>query len=216
MTTSDEIRLRRVQYETAGVDISDVDPDPMTQWLRWHRDAFEAGVAEPNAMTLATVDEAGGPDARIVLVRGADAGGFTFFTNYESTKSHQLTTHPVAAATFAWLDLHRQVRVRGTIERVTEAESDEYFATRPRGSQIGAWASPQSQPIGSRAALDALVTTVEQRFGEGEVPRPPHWGGWRLRPTSWEFWQGRPSRLHDRLAYRPSADGDWQILRLAP
>ena len=212
---SDEIRDRRVQYETAGIDVGDLLADPMEQWLRWHADALGAGVAEPNAMTFSTVDESGTPDARMVLVRGADGRGFTFFTNYDSVKSRQLAANPVAAATFGWLDLHRQVRVRGSIERTTDAESDEYFASRPRSSQIGAWASPQSQPLESRGALDALVAEIEQRFGEGPVPRPHYWGGWRLRPTAWEFWQGRTSRLHDRLAYRPSSGG-WTIQRLAP
>jgi pyridoxamine 5'-phosphate oxidase len=213
--TADDIRDRRVQYETEGIDVGDLAADPMEQWRRWHADAFDARVAEPNAMTLSTVDESGAPDARMVLVRGADARGFTFFTNYDSVKSRQLEVNPVAAATFGWLDLHRQVRVRGTIERTTEAESDEYFASRPLGSQIGAWASPQSQPLESRDQLDALVAEIERRFSDGPVPRPPYWGGWRLRPTGWEFWQGRTSRLHDRLAYRPSSTG-WTIQRLAP
>jgi pyridoxamine 5'-phosphate oxidase len=209
------LRDRRVQYETAGLDLVDVDPDPMAQWHRWHDDAFEAGLAEPNAMTVATVDDAGAPDARIVLVRGADARGFTFFTNYESTKSRQLAARPVATATFAWLDLHRQVRVRATVERVDPAESDEYFASRPRGSQIGAWASPQSDVIASRDELEQRVAAVEARFHGADVPRPLHWGGWRLRPIEWEFWQGRPSRLHDRLRYRPGGER-WIVERLAP
>lgn len=215
MEGRDSIRDRRVQYETAGLERSDLSSDPIEQWHRWHDEALEAGVAEPNAMTLSSVDLQGAPDARILLVRGVDRFGLTFFTNYESAKSHQLTARPVAAATFGWLDLHRQVRVRGSIERVSDRESDEYFATRPRSSQIGAWASPQSEVIRDRHELLALVESTERRFADEPVPRPPHWGGWRLVPDEWEFWQGRPSRLHDRFRYRPDGDA-WAIQRLAP
>lgn len=220
MSTPDDrqatIRDRRVQYETAGLDISDVLADPIEQWLRWHDDAVAAGVAEPNAMTVSTVDLHGAPDARIVLARGVDRHGFVFYTNYESVKSRQLTARPVAAATFGWLDLHRQVRVRGTVERISDQESDEYFATRPRTSQIGAWASPQSEPIDDRDELDRLVEAQQVAFESAEVvPRPAFWGGWRLVPDEIEFWQGRPSRLHDRVRYR-LVDEHWRISRLAP
>ena len=215
MDTPDPIRDRRVQYETAGLDVADVAADPAQQWHRWHADAFDAGLVEPNAMTLATVDGQGVPDARIVLVRGADARGLAFFTNYESPKSRHLDARPVAAATFAWLDLHRQVRVRGIVERVDDEDSDAYFASRPRASQIGAWASPQSRPLRDRAELDALVEAATERFAGSDVPRPPHWGGWRLVADEWEFWQGRPSRLHDRVHYR-LVDERWRIARLAP
>ncbi len=212
----DPIRDRRVQYETDGLDVADVDADPIEQWRRWHNDALQAGLVEPNAMTLATVDVRHAPDTRIVLVRGADERGLTFYTNYESAKSRQLDVNPAAAATFGWLELHRQVRVRGHVTRVDEAESDAYFATRPRPSQIGAWASPQSQPIGGRGELDALVEHEAARFTSDQpVPRPAHWGGWRLVPDEWEFWQGRPSRLHDRVHYR-LLDGQWHRARLAP
>lgn len=210
-----DVWARRVQYESDGLDGVDLAPDPIEQWHRWHTDANEAGLVEPNAMTVATVDDRGFPDARMVLVRTVDQHGFSFFTNYESTKSRQLEAHPVGSAVFGWLDLHRQVRIRGTVERVSEIESDEYFASRPRDSQIGAWASPQSRVIADRAELDALVAAVEDRFVGVEVPRAPHWGGWRLIPDEIEFWQGRPSRLHDRLRYERNGTA-WQIDRLAP
>ena len=161
------IRDRRVQYETEGLDLADLHADPMDRWHHWHTEAFDAGVAEPNAVTISSVDLHGVPDARIVLIRSADKFGFTFFTNYESAKSHQLNARPVAAATFGWLDLHRQVRVRGTVERVSDTESDEYFGSRPRASQIGAWASPQSEPIRDRHELTVL-DAKESDSGGGE------------------------------------------------
>ncbi len=211
------LRDRRVQYETAGLDRGDLDDSPIVQWQRWYDQAAEAGVAEPNAMTVSTIADDGAPDARVVLVRAADDRGFVFFTNYDSAKGRQIDDDPVAAATFAWLDLHRQVRVRGTVQRVSVEESDDYFASRPRDSQIGAWASPQSQPIDDRAALMARVEEATARFAGGDVPRPAHWGGFRLRPSSIEFWQGRPNRLHDRFRYtRRDADGPWLVERLAP
>lgn len=210
------LRDRRVQYETAGLDRGDLDDSPIVQWQRWYDQAAEAGVAEPNAMTVSTIADDGAPDARVVLVRAADDRGFVFFTNYDSAKGRQIDDDPVAAATFAWLDLHRQVRVRGTVQRVSVEESDDYFASRPRDSQIGAWASPQSQPIDDRAALMARVEEVMARFAGGDVPRPAHWGGFRLRPSSIEFWQGRPNRLHDRFRYTRHVDGPWLVERLAP
>lgn len=211
----DRIRNRRVQYETEGLEREQLSDDPVLQWYAWHTAALDDELAEPNAMVVSTVDLDGRPDARVVLVRHADQRGLTFFTNYESAKSHQLTARPVAAATFSWPEHHRQVRVRGRVERISDAESDDYFSSRPRASQIGAWASPQSEVLRDRHELLELVTEHDRRFHDGEVPRPPHWGGWRIVPDEWEFWQGRPGRLHDRFRYRRGADG-WRIDRLAP
>jgi pyridoxamine 5'-phosphate oxidase len=209
------LRDRRVQYETAGLDFSDLAATPIQQWHRWYDDAVEAGVAEPNAMTVSSVDAEGQPDARIVLAREVNDEGIVFYTNYESAKGIQLASAPFASAVFAWLDLHRQVRVRGEIEVVSSEESDAYFASRPRESQIGAWASAQSQVITGREELEAAVVEMTQRFMGGDVLRPPHWGGLRIVPSTVEFWQGRPSRLHDRFRYT-WAGTQWSISRLAP
>ncbi len=209
------IRDRRIQYETAGLDIGDLNSDPFEQFNLWYSQAEEAGIAEPHAMTLSTVDALGAPDARVVLARAADERGFVFYTNYDSAKSAQLEENPVASAVFAWLDLHRQVRVRGNIMKVSAAESDDYFASRPRASQIGAWASPQSQVLANRDELESMVADMTARFEGKEVPRPENWGGWRLIPVSIEFWQGRPSRLHDRFRYVRDRDS-WTMSRLAP
>jgi pyridoxamine 5'-phosphate oxidase len=209
------LRDRRVQYETAGLDLADLAATPIRQWHRWYDDAVEAGVAEPNAMTVSSNDAEGQPDARVVLAREVNDEGIVFYTNYESAKGIQLASAPFASAVFAWLDLHRQVRVRGEIEVVSSEESDAYFASRPRESQIGAWASAQSQVIAGREELEAAVVEMTQRFMGGDVPRPPHWGGLRIVPSTMEFWQGRPSRLHDRFRYA-WAGTQWSISRLAP
>ena len=215
---NDLAQLRK-SYEKAKLDESASKADPVEQFGVWFQQALDARVPEPNAMTLATVGESGRPSTRVVLIKGYDARGLVWFTNYESRKGRELLVNPQAALQFHWVELERVVRIEGRVEKVTALESDEYYKTRPLDSRIGAWASPQSQVIPSRM----LLVTNAARYGAQFLathplagpPRPPHWGGYRLAPDTWEFWQGRTSRLHDRLRYRLE-DGAWVRERLAP
>ncbi len=206
----------RKNYSRGVLDAADVDPDPVRQFETWFAQALDAKLPEPNAMTLATVDSNGRPSARIVLIKGVDPRGFVFFTNYDSRKGRELAANPDASLLFHWIELERQVRIEGRIEKTSAAESDAYYVSRPLGSRIGAWASNQSQSLASCEALEARERDFVAKYGENP-PRPPHWGGYRLIPDVIEFWQGRPSRLHDRIVYsRDGASGPWRIERLAP
>lgn len=200
----------------ASLDEQDLGPDPIVFFKKWFDEADNAQVNEVNAMTLATVDENSIPHARIVLLKGLDQSGFTFFTNYQSNKGKNLAVNPHAALVFFWPELERQVRIEGRIEKVTEKESDDYYRVRPRGSRLGAWASPQSSVIESRKILEENEAKFLALFENKEIPRPEHWGGYRLLPKRIEFWQGRASRLHDRICFERDAANNWQIFRLAP
>ncbi len=205
----------RTEYMRAALDEHDIHRDPFVQFRLWFDAAVAAKVPEPNAMTLATVDSGGRPAARIVLLKDVDASGFTFFTNYSSRKGRELAAHPAAALLFFWPELERQIRIEGAITQVDPAIADAYFASRPRLSRIGAWASPQSEVLPDRAALETRFSEADARFPGDAVARPPHWGGYRLTPDAFEFWQGRRSRLHDRIVFCRN-DAAWTIGRLAP
>lgn len=198
----------------SGLSEADADPDPIRLFTRWLEDAVHAGLPLPNAMALATVTPEGAPDARIVLLKGLERGGFAFYTNYRSRKARELEARPAACLVFQWSELERQVRIEGAAEKVSAAESDAYFASRPLGARLSAWISPQSETVSSRAVLEKAMLEARQRYGENP-PRPPHWGGYRVVPQSIEFWQGRVDRLHDRLLYTRQ-DTAWRIERLAP
>jgi pyridoxamine 5'-phosphate oxidase len=208
----------RVDYRRDELDVGDLAGTWHEQLSGWLEDATAAGLVEPNAMVLATTDDDCTPDSRTVLCKGIDERGIVFYTNYTSAKSRELRTSRRAAVTFPWYGLQRQVNLRGTVERVTPTETREYWATRPRGSQLGAWASAQSSYVADRRALDVALDAIERRFADTlEVPVPPHWGGWRIVPEHVEFWQGRANRMHDRLRFEQNAiDRTWKVRRLAP
>lgn len=211
-----DITNSRHDYAGPGLRRPDLDPDPVRQFSVWFTDAAGAGLRDANAMSLATATPEGEPSVRIVLLKGFDERGFVFFTNYSSEKGRQLEANPRAALAFYWMQLERQIRIAGTVQRTSREESAHYFHSRPRGSQLGAWVSHQSEAVDARRVLDARLAVMIERFAEGEIPLPAHWGGYRVQPQTVEFWQGRPNRLHDRFLYKRQANGGWLIERLAP
>jgi pyridoxamine 5'-phosphate oxidase len=208
--------MRRDYAQHEAMLETDLAPDWTTQFAAWFADAAAFGLPEPNAMVVATADHDGRPSARTVLLKEYDARGFVFYTNYGSRKGRELSVNAYASLVFPWFAMQRQVLIGGPVERVTRAETEAYFASRPRGSQLGAWASPQSRVLPDRAAVEAGLSEVVERFGDGPVPAPPHWGGFRVLPETVEFWQGRSNRLHDRLRYRRTGQPGWIVERLAP
>jgi pyridoxamine 5'-phosphate oxidase len=210
--------ISHLDYEHAphGIRRRDLDPDPIKQFSNWFTAAIEAGIRDVNAMSLATATVDGRPSVRIVLLKGFGQDGFVFFTNYESEKGCQLEANPYAALVFYWIELDRQIRISGPVEKTSREESERYFHSRPIGSQLGAWASRQSEVIDARRVLDARMAQMTERYGDKPIPLPPHWGGFRLKPDSMEFWQGRPNRLHDRFRYTRQSNDTWSIDRLAP
>lgn len=206
----------RKEYCQSGLDREDLAAEPVDQFRLWFEQAKEAGLNEPNALSLATVDEEGRPSQRMVLLKAFDEKGFVFFTNYRSRKAQQLAGNPAASILFPWIDLERQVIVEGDCEKISPLQSLRYFASRPRGSRLGAWVSDQSSVISSRKVLEMKLEEMKRKFGEGEIPLPDFWGGFRLVPQRVEFWQGRPSRLHDRFEYRGSPGKGWEVSRLSP
>ena len=206
----------RREYLSGGLSRKDLQDDPFDQFSLWMEQALGLGIIDPTAMTISTVALNGQPSQRIVLLKSFDAQGFVFYTNYESRKARELESNPQAAANFLWMPLQRQVNVIGRVERIPQAESLKYFLSRPLGSQLGAWTSPQSEVISSRSILEAKLDQLKRRFADGKVPLPDNWGGYRIVPESFEFWQGRPNRLHDRFIYRLSVEGQWTTERLAP
>ena len=210
----DAAKLRR-EYTRAGLDAASMNPDPIVQFEAWFEKVVEANLPEPNAMTLATVSGEGRPSARTVLLKGYDGRGFVFYTNYEGRKARELEANPACALLFYWGELERQVRVEGRASRLPGGESDAYFASRPRGSRLGAWASEQSRPVRDRSVLEERIRALEAEYEDREIPRPPFWGGYRVDPETIEFWQGRENRLHDRISYRRE-EGAWRLERLQP
>lgn len=211
----DIANIRR-EYQLQSLSEQDCATDPFTQFAKWWDEAIKSDLEEANAMTLATASSTGVPSARIVLLKAATDEGFVFFTNYESNKGKELAQNPKACLVFFWSPLERQIRIDGIVEKISETESDEYFASRPLESRIGAWASPQSSVIPTRETIEKNVAMYQQQFADGNIPRPAHWGGYIVKPIQVEFWQGCPGRLHDRIQYTLLEDGGWKIERLAP